>query len=701
MRKTLLLDGTWSYETADGQKGEMDIPSNWHQAGLPNYAGIVTFRRSFQLDESWRGNRTTLRFLGVDYRAKVWLNGDLLGTHEGYFQPFGFDASGSLKVGENEVVVEVDSPNDPPEIWPNAKTLVKGVLSHHDCRPGSWNPERGQDGNTGGIWNSVQLVRHSPAYLERVRVAPVLLPDGSARLRLTCRLSSRDNGEGERRLQVKPANFKGKVLKSSRPVSLTAGTQAVDAVLRIDKPSLWWPWDQGDQPLYQAEVTLVVDGQPVDAVSERFGIRQIEIDEGWVFRINGRRFFPRGTNIIPAQWLSEYDEEKIATDVRLLREANVNFVRVHAHVNRDELYAACDEAGILVWQDFALQWSYEESDEFEQQAAGQMRDMIDWLYNHPSIVVWCCHNEPSVNRHTLDPLLEQVAREEDSTRYVDIASDYSYHPYPGWYFGRYEEFRGLPAAPFVNEFGAQALPNVETLREMFTPEQMWPPDWEEWAWRDFQHLETFAIAGVEMGESIEEFVENSQQYQAQLLKFAIEHYRAAKYRRATGLFQFMFVEFWPSITWAVVDYYRRPKKGYEALKRAFQPVLPVIQTWRRVWVRGGRGGVRYAISVVNDLPRAFDGARVRTWVLDPSGKKVSEEEAQVDVPADGVKQASTDRAEGMCFHVAADDPVGVYTVCASVHTANGELLGENSWTVRMMDGPPRKHAGSQTWTTGG
>jgi beta-mannosidase len=687
MRKTLLLDGTWSYETADGRKGKMKVPSNWHLAGLPDYAGIATFRRTFELDESWRGNRTTLRLLGVDYRARVWLNGDLLGSHEGYFQPFAFDASGSLKVGSNEVVVEVDSPKDSPDVWPNAKTMIKGILGHHDCRPGSWNPERGQDGNTGGVWNSVLLVRHSPAHVERVRVAPVLLPDGSARLRVMCRLSSCDNVEGELQLDVRPANFKGKALKASRRVSLTAGTQAVEMVLRVDKPSLWWPWDQGDQPLYQAEVTLIVDGQPRDSVTERFGIRQIEIDEGWVFRINGRRFFPRGTNIIPTQWLSEYDEEMIATDVRLLRGANVNFVRVHAHVNRDELYAACDEAGILVWQDFALQWSYEESDRFYQQAAGQLREMIDWLYNHPSIVVWCCHNEPSGNRHTLDPLLKQVARQADSTRYVDIASDYAYHTYPGWYYGARQEFRGLPAAPFVSEFGAQALPNVESMRKMFTAEQLWPPDWEEWAWRDFQYVETFDVAGVEMGSSIEEFVVNSQRYQADLLKFAIERYRAAKYKRITGLFQFMFGECWPSIAWAVVDYYRRPKLGYDALRRAYQPVLPILGSWRDVWERSGRHTVTYDVHIVNDLPRSFKKAVVHTWVQDPKGKRLAEEhEALVDIEADGVSWVSFGAPETPGFHLTAKAPLGTYTILGAVHSADGELLGENFFTVEVVAG---------------
>ncbi|MCK4315722.1 MAG: beta galactosidase jelly roll domain-containing protein, partial [Anaerolineae bacterium] len=109
MHETLSINGIWHYETADGQTGEMTIPSNWHLAGLPDYTGTVTFRRTFRLDALPEGKRATLRFLGVDYRARVWLNGILLGAHEGYFQPFGFDATPALQVGENELAVEVDS----------------------------------------------------------------------------------------------------------------------------------------------------------------------------------------------------------------------------------------------------------------------------------------------------------------------------------------------------------------------------------------------------------------------------------------------------------------------------------------------------------------------------------------------------------------------------------------------------------------
>ena len=92
-------------------------------------------------------------------------------------------------------------------------------------------------------------------------------------------------------------------------------------------------------------------------------------------------------------------------------------------------------------------------------------------------------------------------------------------------------------------------------------------------YHDFQYHETFNVAGVELGQSWAEFVENSQTYQARLLKYALEHYRRAKYEALGGMFQFMFMDCWPSITWSVVGYNRVPKKGYHVLQQCYQPIL--------------------------------------------------------------------------------------------------------------------------------
>ena len=363
----------------------------------------------------------------------------------------------------------------------------------------------------------------------------------------------------------------------------------------------------------------------------------------------------------------------IATDMRLLREANINAVRVHAHVNREEFYSACDENGFMVWQDFALQWWYSRSDDFAEKAVSQIKDMVNTFYNHPCIVVWCCHNEPDLHQlRSLDSLLLTAAKEEDATRYVDLASTTEFHIYPGWYEEDYRKFSKLLAQPFCNEFGAQALPNVETMKKMMPQEDLWPPNWERWAFHDFQYRQTFQIAKVELGESLEEFVANSQNYQYRLLKYAIETYRRAKYNPMTGIFQFMFVDCWPSITWSVVDYYRQPKKGYYALKTGFQPVLVSIEIGDPV-----KPNNKGFIWIVNDLRKSYSEARLVYRLKDEAGNTLYQRQATVNVPSDSV--VKTEYAFDF-----SDCPPGKYLLHAELFTKEGELISKNQEETELV-----------------
>ena len=572
--KRLSLNGLWKYCLNNGEKyRDIQVPSNWYLQGL-NHSGKVYYQKKFKISTQ-KDKDYYLIFKGVDYFCKVKLNGRIIGEHEGYFQEFSFHITDILKDDENLLEVEVDSPRESVDIWPNKKRLIKGIFSHHDTRPGSWDPEYGQDKNTGGIWNDVLIREKEKIHIEKnIKVSPLLLKDGRARLDINISLNNSNSPqEIEIKLEISGIGSKEN-FEINKKIFLSSGKNHIHLVKTIDKPKLWTTWGRGKPYLYNLRCDILnSEGECLEESSVQFGIREIKIDDKWNWYLNGKRFFPRGTNFIPTQWLSEYNNEMISRDIKMLKEANVNAVRVHAHVNRQEFYDACDEAGILVWQDFPLQWSYEETDEFAQDAVSQIEDMIDQFYNHPSICVWCCQNEPSVNRHTLDPLLYMTTKSKDSTRYIDIASDFAYHPYSGWYTSHYFEFHSLPAAPFINEFGAQALPNIETMREMMKEDELWPPKWLVWAYHDFQYEPTFNVAQIDMGNSLKEFIENSQNYQAKLLKYAIENYRKNKYSKVTGIFQFMFIDNWNAITWSVVDYFRRPKKGYDVLKTVYQPVL--------------------------------------------------------------------------------------------------------------------------------
>ena len=149
---------------------------------------------------------------------------------------------------------------------------------------------------------------------------------------------------------------------------LAAGENQVEWVVTIDDPTLWWPHALGDQPLHDVavEVTPHPDGAggppegaaPSHRVTRRIGLRQLAL-RGWVLHVNGERLFLKGANQGPTRMaLAEATAADLGRDVQLAKDANLDLLRVHAHVSRPELYDAADEAGMLLWQDFPLQGAY-------------------------------------------------------------------------------------------------------------------------------------------------------------------------------------------------------------------------------------------------------------------------------------------------------------------------------------------------------
>jgi beta-mannosidase len=709
--RKISLDGTWKYRPitrttlkADGSivedkaslppSGQMTIPSNWHLNGLPDFNGRVRFERDFEFATRLSSlDRAFLVFHGVDYFADVEINGVPVGNHEGYFQSFEFDVTSQLRRGRNHLAVVVDAPlEEPGAVWPDHKRMIKGVLSHWDCKPGSVSMKFGQEGTSAGIWNGVELeIRHG-GWLGNVKLQPYLYERGLA-------TGHEEEKETDAKVFVTAevyATKPGKYLltaeagggKASTEILLTTPATTLVLVLPLEHPRLWWTWDLGEPYLYTCKLSLSAGREVLYQRAVDFGVRSIALDEKTgEWRLNGVRFFIRGTNIVPDMWLAHYTPERIAQDIKLLRAAYVNGVRVCVHMNREELYEALDRAGIVAWQDFPLQWDYTHSDDLMQEAARQLREMIRQFYNHPSIVTWVCQNESTAyNVNVLDPFLAHVGAQEDSSRPVRPVSAFNEHIYQGWYEGDYHDYKTAPRGPIISELGAQALPSLEEAREMFG--DAWPPDWEKLAYHDFQFEETFKMAKLPMPSNWNEFVANSQQYQADLLKYAIEHYRREKYSKIGSFFQFQFVDCWPSITWSVVSYARRPKAGYWAMLRAFQPVLIGAELGRRVWSKGKAAqplaevGLDIAADlwVVNDEHQALEGT---SYEVDLRGKQLdvvlAKEMVKEVIPADGVAQLP----ELYCT-LPGDLAPGGYDLVLTLKQGE-KTLSENTYPVSIVD----------------
>ncbi len=621
-QKSKLLNGTWKYikdqndslnledvkkALLSNEVGFLKIPSNWYLTEIGDYSGTIWFLSEFEYVSSG-DELVILQFDGVDYFCEVYLNDVYLGEHEGYFQRFYFDISHVINSGSNLLVVKVNSPREDTTFsWPNRKKLIKGIFSHHDCRPGGWDPEHGQDRNTGGIWNNVMIYVDKVIYISNFKVYTKILYE-QKRAFVNFEIDYVLNSSiTHKTLEVSIKHRDKTVCNRKIKVSQIKNGKLYFTAEILDV-HLWFPYEIGEPELYQIEIST----EEEIIFRSHFGIREVELKNS-IFYINNRRFFLRGTNIIPEQMLSNLTAEKIESLINLLKEANINIVRVHAHVNRKELYDAFDQAGILVWQDFALQWEYDDSEDFISNAVEQIKDMVNQLHYHPSIVFWCCHNEPGEQINKLDEFLYNAIQSGDNTRIIRKASNFEEHCYEGWYWGDYRNYVAAPMGPLVTEFGAQALP-VKKSFEKFIPEsESKNPESKIWAYHNFQYEQTFNIAKIDKGNSIDEFIENSQTYQATLLKEAIHYYRRKKYNSISGIFQFMFIDCWESISWSVIDYYGEKKKGFNALKDAFNPILLSVNLRQFIYSYRSKK-LNLELWIINDFHRELNNLILIFWL---------------------------------------------------------------------------------------
>ncbi len=701
----LSLDGDWRFREAalvaadqyspgidDSEWTQISVPSNWYLQGH-DFSGAAWYRTHVRLAPHLTGTTIRLEFDGVDYAADVWLNGKYIGYHEGYFQPFAFDVSDTIQPGKDNVLaVRVDSPfEEPGRIWSLHKRLIKGIFSHHDTRPGGAWSVRGQEKNTGGIWNSVHLAVTRGIWIESARITSHTVPEGgTADLSLSLDVNSRGaiTHPLEFTVLIEPDNFPGKSTAVLRRTTIAKGRSDVALALRVPQARLWWPVGHGSPNLYRVTISILNGGEVLDRLQTRFGIRTVEYDEAvGAWKINGRRLFLRGTNYIPTQWLAEMHRSEYLRDVRLMLAANINAVRVHAHVGAEAFYRVCDEAGILIWQDFPLQWGYEDTPSFRSEATRQALDMVRAFYNHPAIIAWSLHNEPpwdagwmrdrypdydAQQDRALDDALYATVRAADATRHVHHHSATAEHYWQGWYFGRWTDLAKPTHDPLITEFGAQALPGMQSLQRIVAVPADWPPkaaQWAKWEYHNFQPHETFELAGIAAGANLEEFIRNSQRYQARSIQLAAESFRRQRFAPVGAIFQFMFVEGWPSINWGIVDYWRNPKAGYHALALAYQPVLPSIG-WSAERFEPGKP-VSFGFWAINDRWERFPDASFRYEITGARGEYVFSGLERVDLEPDSLRKvADIARLEL---------EAGAYVVSAVISDTTGTILGTNSF----------------------
>lgn len=733
MKKTIDLSGKWLYCTDCEEKGEqlgyqtpgfkvndwntMEIPVNWYLTDLKDYFGTVWFRTEFDAPGDTEGRDVWLKFHAVDYYADVWLNGEYLGWHEGYFTPFEFNIADKLLSKGNVLVVKNGSPQDPTEYvpdygaagksnplspdyrghWARDLTLVKGHHLDAMHRPGSMTKFRGE-GNSGGIWQKVELI-----VCEKVRIVKtkiynqIVAEDGSAivSVDLVIDNNGKTRVDTEIDLVISPANFKAdERYENKKKLQLQPGRNDVKLIRTIEKPQLWNTWDHGKPNLYNANIEL----KDIESSVVRFGIKEFTHDPvSGHFALNGNRIFIRGMRYLSSLWISEMNEERYRKDLEMMLDLNINSIRIGSHVELDEFYSLCDEMGFVVWQVFPLHYCYSDSDDLIERCVPMMKEMVEMLYNHASIGAWSVFKEPKIynlpnrpnNYGRLCQLMIEAAKTVDPIRWMH-SGDYEegvMNITIGQCYPWDTEIKKMDITPIIVEFGCGTFVGKESMLKVLPESELWPPNWDQWEYYNCFYNITFNVAGLKIGGSLEEFIDNAQEYQARCIKEQIEYCRQIKYVPVGSMYLYYWSEPWPNIgASGLVDYFRVPFKSYESFKQVYTPVLACFEWDKDPYIIGKqklyKPGATLAGNfwLINDRLECLNEVDY-IWAVREKGsdKDIAVDSFKTCIERDGAKVVNE-----LNWQIPDDFANGEYAICMTVKDKDGKLLSYNDFEFEVV-----------------
>lgn len=402
---------------------EVEVPSCFEAAcpDLDHYEGICWYRRAFDIPGDWQGKRVVIRFEGVNYRSKVWLNGTCLGENRDGFLPFEFELeAGALQPEGNVLAISVDN-------------------RHHEGDvPGMHVGWRG----FGGILREVRLIATDPLHVECPRI--VAEPDDAAgTIQLGLDVCNKRPAKEDVSVTVciLDADRRPCAEFSTAPLQIGPGdvqrTELSGSVPGIQ------PWSPGCPALYLARIRLVAGGEVIDESEVPFGFRRIEATANGLL-LNGEPIFLTGFNRHEDSPRTDMavDLEISERDFVMMKESGCNAVRLCHYPHDPGSLDLCDKIGLLVLAEIPLyHWSKSNIDDGKRtnaarvkSAARQLERMIARDFNHPSIIVWSVSNEtPESEAEVAEANCEliRLSRKLDPSRLHVHVSDHWFN-YPNF-----------------------------------------------------------------------------------------------------------------------------------------------------------------------------------------------------------------------------------------------------------------------------
>ena len=546
------------------------------------------FKKSFSLKEDETFDE--LFFYGVCYQADFWMNGIYLGEHRGMFSEFSFDVSTIIRK-ENELVVRIaNAPEEQNPMSPymdNDDGWKKGTVIncvygwHYACIPSR------------GIWKSVVLKKRKRGVWAE---SPFIMTENAEKGRIHICIRLHDAVGNEKiRGNILPENFVGDSW-SFQYVSSKAGREVeLNLTVNIPDPQLWWPLNIGSQNLYRLQLSLQPQAGTEQTFDTTFALRTIRMEGAcgqeweqykWMFIINERPVFIKGSNWCTTDVLLRFPEERYERFLLLAACANIQLLRAWGGgmPENDTFYRLCDKLGIMVIQEWPTCW-----DSQKEQPISELEETVRChmlrLRNHPSLVMWCGGNESKEADGEAMEMMGRLAYELDGSRPFHRTEPWggSLHDYTTyWDMGDLDYSLGLKSV-FLGEFGMASSPNFESVMRYLPEEEknIWPPErfgsfghhtprFNQLDPDDMAHMENSAVLFSRL-DNLEHFIWATQMAQATGVRHTLEAYRC-RFPHAAGVCYYKLTDVYPACSWSTIDYYGVPKLSYYILADSYEPL---------------------------------------------------------------------------------------------------------------------------------
>jgi exo-1,4-beta-D-glucosaminidase len=670
-----------------------------------------------------------LEFPGINYRAEIWLNGNLVADAQhvvGMYVAHHFNVTQWIKPGTSNVLAVRVTPErlvqgvngvelaDSWLDWINWKYLGYRDPDKPDFQPVSFVPDR-----NAGIWKPVYLRMSGAVTLSSATVNTDLpLPQlTAARLTVFAELRNVSDHSVNGVLRGTISRPGKPTIEIEQPLSLAAGeereasfTPQQYSQLVVVNPDLWWPYTMGHPSLYRLDLEFLVDRQVSDATHIRFGIRTITqhrdkdeqfpgVGKGGSFymQVNGKDFLARGADYTP-DLLYRYDADRDATMIRYVKDMGLNLIRWESKIASDHMVELADEEGIPVMFGWMCCSQWEHWDQWnaeDHRVAGEsLASQVLMLRSHASVFVWANGSDglppPPVrdNYHRiLADLHWQNAVVDTVSSYsknangdrewsgIHMEGPYSWRPPTYWFSGRYAAARGACAEQGDNE----NVPTYESLKKFIPADKLWPIN-ETWYFHAGANEGNNTLANIRnvidrrYGPSVsaKEFSRKAQLAHYENTRAQFEDFAANGWADHKMTLYWMLNSQWPSFFGHLIDYYLQPGGAYYGAKKGLRPLSVVFDAY----ATGDHS--RAKITVVNQTPKEQNGLRVRVRIYHLDGK------LRDDRSVKGIRVTSGGAAQVLTLP-RLKDLTPVYFVRCELFDGTGKLLAENVYWQSTKD----------------